>query len=54
MLPTNQPMMADDTARSVSGESRAVWQAPQIVKIPAADANLGTRANNADGQFSTS
>ena len=54
MLPTDQPMMADDTARSASPEPRTAWQAPQIVKIPAAAANLGTRANNADGQFSTS
>lgn len=37
---------------SASGRSR--WSAPQITKLRASDANVGTRPNNADGQFATS
>ncbi|MBX9860426.1 MAG: hypothetical protein K2Y20_12680 [Sphingomonas sp.] len=54
MSPTEQPIMAGGTTRSDIVGSRAPWQAPQVVKMAAADADVGTRPATTDGAFSTS
>ena len=54
MSPTEQPILAGGIVRDGEPATRAVWLAPAVVKIVAADAQLGTRPTMTDGQFTTS
>jgi len=54
MSPTENAILAGGISRDADNDARAAWLAPAVVKIPAVDAELGTRPSQSDGQFTTS